>query len=196
MKSNTLLNDLWNTQEAIIPDEKIIIKKAENLKRKIRLHASWGILSLVLTIGVITWVWFSFNFTLWSTKTGISLVLLALLLGIANSLRTIFSSSGKRKISSAKEHLEQMLMVKDQQRFTQTALMSAYFFFLSLGLLLYMYEPAAKIPNNFGIIAYVLTISWIAFNWFYWRPKIIKKQRAKMDETIAKLRELSAELDC
>lgn len=195
MKSNTQLNELWNAQETIIPDEKIIIEKATQLKRKIKLHASLGILSLILTIGIISWVWLSVDFTMLSTKIGISCVVLAIILSVLNAMRTLLSPSHNQEVSSTKDHLEQMLIVQDQQRFTQTAVMSAYFFLLSLGLLLYMYEPASKMPDNFGIIAYVITIAWIAFNWFYWRPKIIKKQGAKMDETIAKLRELSAELD-
>ncbi|MBK6772550.1 MAG: hypothetical protein IPG78_10570 [Ignavibacteria bacterium] len=43
-------------------------------------------------------------------------------------------------------------------------------------------------------ISYFTTLMWIAFNWFYLRPRQIKKQRAKTDELIIKLEMLNRQI--
>ena len=189
MNKDLEFKELWNVSTPTIPNEEEIIKKVQALKRKIQLHAGMGIMSLLLTIGVIVWVLVSFNFEIWTTKTGIILVVTALTLGILNAMRTLMTPSNT-SLQSNKDYLEQLIIIKDQQHFTHTILMRVYFAFLTVGMLLYMYEFALKMPGIFGWIAYGLTISWMAFAWFYWGPKIIKKQRAAMDETIGKLREV------
>lgn len=193
MKDSIELKELWNASSTAQASEEAIINKAVVLKNNIRKRASLGILSLVLTMGIIIWVLVSFDFFMWSTKVGIALVISALVLGILNSLKTILTPSTGDDTKSNKDYLEQLLVVKDQQHFTQTILMSTYFALLSVGLILYMYEPASKMPIPFAVIAYGLTIAWIVFNWFYWRPRIIKKQSAQMEDTIAKLREMNDE---
>jgi hypothetical protein len=42
-----------------------------------------------------------------------------------------------------------------------------------------------------GIFAYGTTSIWILFNWFYLRPKQIKKQQSKLDEIIGKFEMLN-----
>jgi len=44
------------------------------------------------------------------------------------------------------------------------------------------------------ILTYGITASWIAFNWFYIRPKTIKKRCAKLDALISKIEALNAQL--
>jgi len=40
-------------------------------------------------------------------------------------------------------------------------------------------------PKPWGIVVYILFFAWVAFNWFHLRPRIIKKDRAKIDEMIS-----------
>ena len=46
-----------------------------------------------------------------------------------------------------------------------------------------------------GIFAYGTTSIWILFNWFYLRPKQIKKQQSKLDEIIGKFEMLNEQLN-
>jgi uncharacterized membrane protein YciS (DUF1049 family) len=46
-----------------------------------------------------------------------------------------------------------------------------------------------------GIFAYGITSIWILFNWFYLRPKQIKKQQSKLDEIIGKFKMLNEQLN-
>jgi hypothetical protein len=62
------------------------------------------------------------------------------------------------------------------------------------GICLYMYEYAARMTMTAGIITYAVTLAWIAFNWFYLRPKTIKKQQAKLDELISKFERINKQI--
>jgi dolichol kinase len=46
-----------------------------------------------------------------------------------------------------------------------------------------------------GIFAYLFSFNLVLFNWFYLRPKQIKKQQSKVDEIISKLEMLIEQLD-
>lgn len=195
MNKDLEFKNLWNTPMPVVPSEQEIIEKAKNLKHRIQLRAGLGIFSLLITMGVIFWVAMNYDFQIWSTMTGIFLVMSALILSILNSIRTLFTPKIDPSLSSNRGYLEQLIVMKDQQHFTQTILMSTYFALLSGGLMLYMYEPASNMPGFYGWIAYGVTFLWIGFNWFYLRPRIIKKQRAKMDETIENLRSVHASME-
>ena len=51
-----------------------------------------------------------------------------------------------------------------------------------------------KMTFLLAAITYFTTLMWIAFNWFYLRPRQIKKQRAKTDELIIKLEMLNRQI--
>jgi len=46
-----------------------------------------------------------------------------------------------------------------------------------------------------GLVTYGITFIWISFNWVYLRPKLIKKQRAKLDTIISKFELVKNQLD-
>jgi uncharacterized membrane protein YciS (DUF1049 family) len=52
-----------------------------------------------------------------------------------------------------------------------------------------MYEFAAR-DLTFGIVAYGITLAWIAFNWFYLRKKSILKHEKEINEQISSLEKL------
>ena len=57
-----------------------------------------------------------------------------------------------------------------------------------------MYEYALEMPTSTAIFAYAATLAWIGFNWFYIRPKTIKKQNVKLDELIDKFKNLEFQI--
>ena len=77
----------------------------------------------------------------------------------------------------------------------ETTMMNLYFILLSLGIALYMYEYTQRMSTFWGIFTYAITSIWILFNWFYLRPKQIKKQRAKLDAIIAKFEMVNNQLN-
>ena len=73
-------------------------------------------------------------------------------------------------------------------------MLSIYFVMLGLGIVLYMIEYTMMMTTFWAIFAYTLTLAWIAFNWFFIRPRTIKKQQAKLDELIGKFSDISEQL--
>jgi len=57
-----------------------------------------------------------------------------------------------------------------------------------------MYEYTSRMKPLWAIITYGITSIWILYNWFYLRPKQIKKQKAKLDEIISKFEMLNMQL--
>ena len=77
----------------------------------------------------------------------------------------------------------------------QTTILNLYYVLLSTGIGLYMYEYTQLMTAFWGIFAYGITSIWILFNWFYLRPKQIKKQQSKLDEIIGKFEMLNEPLN-
>jgi len=50
----------------------------------------------------------------------------------------------------------------------QSKILGLYYLLLTIAAMIYLFNYA--MPSYWGIILYVLTISWIAFAWFYLRP--------------------------
>lgn len=95
---------------------------------------------------------------------------------------------------SSNEYLQQLLKLQARQLFLQTTIMNGYFILLSAGLFLYMLEYAGRMHWPAALACYVITFAWIAFNWFYFRPKTIRKQQAKLKELIGKYELLNKQL--
>ena len=76
-----------------------------------------------------------------------------------------------------------------------TTMMNIYFALLSAGLALYMFEYTRRMSLVAGVVAYGVTAAWILVNWFYFRPKQIKKQQAELDKVIAKMESINGQLE-
>jgi hypothetical protein len=57
-----------------------------------------------------------------------------------------------------------------------------------------MFEYTSRMTLFWATVTYGVTLLWIAFNWFYVRPKQIKKQQANTDELISKFEILNRQL--
>jgi hypothetical protein len=54
-----------------------------------------------------------------------------------------------------------------------------------------MFEYVLRMTLLDGLLTYGITGLWIAFNWFYLKPKIIKKQQQKLNDSIAALENMN-----
>jgi hypothetical protein len=186
--------EYWKKQEIEIPDTKELIKKASQFKRKtlLRLIAA-NVLLLAISIAIV-FVWYYYQPEFLTTKIGIILCIIAMLVYIVfhNTLAPLLLK--KSLELNAKEQLQQLLTLKEKQHFQQTTLLNSYFIMLSLGLGLYMYEYVSRMTLPWAILSYGIVLFWIALNAFYFRPKIIKKQQAQLNELIAQLKDLKEQL--
>ncbi|WP_347219426.1 hypothetical protein, partial [Chryseobacterium sp.] len=151
-------------------------------------------LLLIATSLCIAFIWYRYQPQFISTKIGIVLVILAMVIFLLayNRMFMVFYTIDKTQSNS--EYLQNLYLVKNKQKFMQTTMLNLYFIMLFLGICLYMYEYASKMSSLSGILAYALTFLWIGFNWFYIRPKTIKKQQGKIDGLINKFEEINNQL--
>ena len=194
MNNNIDLKGLWNKQEADIPDTKELFEKINIFKKRSLRKIIFTNTLLILTSAFILFVWYSYQPEMISTKLGIVMIILAMVLFVFVSNQTIPLLSKVSFDLDVRESLKQLFKFKEKQIFLQTTMLNIYFILLSAGICLYMYEYASKMTFLLASISYFTTLMWIAFNWFYLRPKQIKKQRAKTDELISKLEKLNGQI--
>lgn len=194
MIDNIDFKGFWNNQKIETSDTKKLIKKAIQFKRKALINLIAANVIALATSIAIGFVWYYFQPEFLSTKIGIILCIMAMLIYIA-FYNTLVPLLLKKNLElSAKEQLQQLLTLKEKQRFQQTTLLNSYFIILSSGLILYMYEYILKMTLPLAILSYSIMLIWIALNVFYFRPKTIKKQQAKLNKLIAQLKELKEQL--
>ncbi len=194
MSNNIELKDLWQKKIAEPPGvneiyQLVTTSKKQLLKKTILINLIYGATS-VLIIGI----WVYYQPQLLTTKVGISLTIIAITTFVLAQNRLLpLLKKGKDSVNLS-EYLVQLKQIRQKEVFMQTTMMNVYFVLLSTGILLYMYEYVAK---NFRsiFVAYGTTIAWIAFNWFYLRPKSIKKQQEKTNSLIEKLEGLQKQLE-
>ncbi|BAO77258.1 hypothetical protein [Winogradskyella sp. PG-2] len=194
MTDNIDFKKYWNKKKIETPAPKEIIKKANEYKRKARFKLIAANLALLATCIFISFVWFYYQPEFLTTKLGIVLCIIAMLVYLAfhNTLAPLLLNQSLEL--DTKAQLKQLILLKEKQRFQQTTLLNGYFILLSLGLGLYMYEYIIRMTLPWAIFSYGIVLFWIAINAFYFRPKIIKKQQTKLNQLIAQLKDLNEQL--
>ncbi|MCS4303256.1 hypothetical protein [Chryseobacterium sp. BIGb0232] len=194
MDTNIDFKNIWKQQTSKKPNIEELLNtlkkfKNENLRKLILAN-----LLLIATSLCIAFIWYRYQPQLISTKIGIVLVILAMVIFLLayNRMFMIFYKIDNTQSNS--DYLQNLYRVKNKQKFMQTTMLNIYFMMLFLGICLYMYEYASKMSSVYAILTYAVTLLWIAFNWFYIRPKTIKKQQGKIDGLINKFEEINNQL--
>lgn len=194
MNNDIDFKKIWNKQEIEILELKDLYNKANRFKRNHLYKIIAANILLLITSISIALIWYYYQPELLTTKIGIILVILAMVIYLItyNSLLPLLLKNSIE--DNSKEFLQQLIILKEKQLFQQTTMLSIYFIILSLGIGLYLFEYVSRMTIVWGIIAYGLTVLWIAINWLYFRPKTIKKQQEKMNKFISRFRELNEQL--
>ncbi|WP_299438339.1 hypothetical protein [uncultured Aquimarina sp.] len=194
MVDNINFKKLWDKQQIEIPETKELIKKANKFKKNTFYKLVIANALLVITSIFIGFVWYYYQPRFMITKIGLIICIIAMIIYLAfhNTLTPLLLKNNLEL--DAKLQLKQLLMLKEKQRFQQTYLLNIYFILLSLGLSLYMYEYVAKMTLSWAIISYGIVLFWVGLNAFYFRPKILKKQQAKLNILITRFKELNEQL--
>lgn len=194
MDTNIDFKNIWKQQTAPKPNIEELLQKLKKFKNEnLRKLILTNLLLIVTSLG-IGFIWYWYQPQLVSTKIGIVLVILAMVifLLVYNRMFMIFYRIDNTKSNS--EYLQNLYLVKYKQKFMQTTMLNLYFIMLFSGICLYMYEYAAKMSSVSAILVYAATFIWIGFNWLYIRPKTIKKQQGKIDGLINKFEEINNQL--
>ena len=187
-------SELWKGQKVEQPSTTEIIVKINAYKRKSRNKILLTNILLVCTSVFILLIWYFYQPLFLSTKIGIVLILLAMAIFVYSLNKNSGDLQNTNAGISNQDYLNNLLTIKEKQQFMQTTMLNVYFALLSSGIALYMIEPVSKMSVWWGIFSYGLTALWILFNWFYLRPKQIKKQQSKINEMIAKVENFQSQL--
>ena len=194
MDNNIDFKDLW-TKQTISPLNTDDLFSKLNLFKKASLRKLiiTNVL-LIATCAFIIFIWYYYQPKLMATKIGIVLCILAMViyLFVYNQLFPSLKTLDNKQ--SNMEYLQNLISIKTRQQFLQSTMLSLYFIMLSSGLCLYLYEYTLRMPTVWAIFAYTITFAWIGFNWFYIRPKTIKKQQGKIDDLISKFENVKRQL--
>ena len=195
MNDNIDFKDLWKRQtvsQSNIDD--LLVKLKEFKRASLRKLVLMNVL-LIATSGFIIFIWYHYQPEFVSTKIGIILTILAMViyLFVYNKLAGFYKAIDETQSNS--EYLQKLISIKTKQQFLGSKVLSLYFILLGSGLCLYMYEYASKMTPFFGFFAYLVMLGWIGFAWFYLRPREIKKQQEKINSLIAKFEAVNKQLD-
>lgn len=190
MKNNINLKELWNHQPIPEADQAGLVKKIEKhkaagLKKIFLLNAL-----LLATIIFVVLIWIYFKPQLWTTKIGIIITIMPMVIALIFHNRMIPLYKKTDESQSNADYLYDLLEIKSKENTIQTTIMNVYFMLLSVGIGLYMYEYVASMPLGFGLFSYVIVVVWFGFNWFVLRPKIIKKNQEKTDSLLRQLEKI------
>jgi hypothetical protein len=195
MSSNINFNELWVKQKTGEPNKEDLLSKINKFKKSnIRRLITTNFI-LITTSLFIIFIWAYYQPQMITTKIGIILTILSMVIFVIAYNQSFALFRKTTNTLSNSDYLKNLLAIKAKQQFMQTTMLSLYFVLLSTGIGLYMYEYAQLMSLFWGIFAYLVTSIWVLFNWFYLRPKQIKKQQSKVDEIISKLEMLIEQLD-
>lgn len=193
MSLNIDFKDLWAKRRPAIPDVRELYQLADKEKRQSLKKLILTNILFVLTATFIIAIWLYYKPQLITTQIGISVTILAMFVYIIayNQLLPFL-----RKVNDhidVSEYLEQLKNLQQKELFIQTTALNLYSFSLWVGIYLYIYEYTPK-TLQIMLISYGLTTLWFAINWFYFRPKTIKKQQLKTKELIERFERIEEQL--
>lgn len=192
--NNIDFKDLWKKQTVSQPNIEDLMARLKQFK-KASLRSLWKTnILLFATSAFILFVWYYYQPQFISTKIGIVLAIVAMVMYVSvyNGLLNIYKDIDATQTNQ--EYLQKLILIKRKQQFMQSTILSWYFVLLLTGICLYMYEYAIRMTVFYALVTYGVTLLWIGLNWFYIRPKQIKKQQEKINELIAKFEDVNEQL--
>lgn len=193
--NNIDFKDLWKKQAVNKPNIEDLLARLKQFK-KASLRSLWRTnILLAATSAFIIFIWYRYQPEFISTKIGIILAILAMVMyvGVYNRVLSTFKNIDSTQTNQ--EYLQQLILIRKKQQYMQSKVLSWYFVLLMAGICLYMYEYASRMTVFYALITYGITLLWIAFNWFYIRPKQIAKQQDKINGLIEKFEAINHQLE-
>ncbi len=184
---NIDFKQLWANQSVQPPDLSELKHRLQAYKKESWRQTIIATVTLGATAAFILFVWYYFEPQFLTTKLGITTIIAAITRYIVamRGLSTLFYQIDESM--SNQQYLDHFLAIKTKQQRMHTRDINLYFVLLSVGLALYMYEYTSRMSILWATVAYAVVGVWIAFNWFYFRPRVIRKQQVKVNELIERL---------
>lgn len=187
--------ELWSGQKAEQPEAADLLVKVNKYKKSGRLKIILTSITLIITSLTMILIWYYYKPEFLTTKIGILLMISAMGIFVYSLSQSFGALKENKAAISNQEYLKNLLTIKEKQQYIQTTMLNLYFILLSIGIALYMIEPVSQMSLLWAVFAYGMTALWVLFNWFYIRPRQMKKQQSKINEVIAKFENIQSQLD-
>ncbi len=184
MGTDMNLNALWRNQKVPDPNINELKSKLDGFRSK-RIKRAIIVMSLLLAVVIgSASVWLFFQPEMWATRVGLICILTALVIFLIaqNKLITYYKSIPESM--NPTQFVAYLLKIKSKELHLQTTILNGYFILISIGFLLYLYEYTSKMASLQGLIYYICILLWIALNWFFIRPRQIKKHQLEINELL------------
>jgi len=191
MATDIDFKNIWKQQASNKPNMEELLGRLKKFRNENLRRLIFTNIALIATCLGIAFIWFRYQPQMMTTKIGIVLVILAMVIFLLAYNRMFMFFYKTDTTQSNSEYLQSLYAVKNKQKFMQTTMLNLYFIMLFLGISLYMYEYTSLMKFSSAILAYGAVLTWIGFNWFYIRPKTVKKQQEKLNGLISKFEELN-----
>lgn len=193
--NNIDFTTIWKQQKVNDPNLEELLKKIKQYKKSSFQKLILFNIILLATSGFIIFIWYYYQPQCITTKIGIVLTILAMVIFVFSNNKSFSIFNKIENSKNNNEYLQCLMTLKSKQKYMQTTMLGFYFITLSLGICLYMYEYTSRMTAVWAFFAYFITLAWIGFNWFYLRPKTIKKQQTKLNELISKFENVNKQLN-
>lgn len=187
------LKAIWHSaQTDSLPTSDAMISMIKEFRSQ-KVRKKWMvIITSCFLFGLMITVLCTVSFTVMTTYIGGGMIALSCILLAIINFRSLkrFNQLGE---CSNLEFLSFVEQTRQNQIYyyknTQVVLM----LFSSVGLLLYLYE--ASVRNAVAsIVIYALCVVYLLIMWLYIRPRYFRKNAEKLNETIARLKNISKQL--
>lgn len=194
METNIDFKKIWHKQKVDTPNVEILYDKVNIVKRESFYKLILINVAVVLIAIFIGFIWYYYQPEFITTKIGIILTFLAMVIFVIPFNKQVSLLTKTQTEPNNKEYLKELTRLKEMQVFQQTKILSLYFILLSLGIGLYLFEHVSKMTITLGIVVYSLTLIWFIINWFYLRPRAIKKQNKKINKLLIEFQRLTNQI--
>ncbi|MDJ1503188.1 hypothetical protein [Xanthocytophaga agilis] len=191
------LKKLWQQMPASdLPSAQEMNQKVHTYQRKMKQKYIISIAYLAATFIFIGIIGYFIEPVYATTRIGVVIIMGGIVMVIISQSKLIsLLSNEKSEVTDSRQYLQQMIVYQKNLQRIQTTTMSFYFLLLSIGLGLYMFEFIMRMGMIPRIITASVTAIWIAFNWFYIRPKQIAKHQSKTNEMITQLEKVCGQFE-
>jgi hypothetical protein len=184
------IKKIWlTTNTSILPNTNEMLLLIKSYRKKMLAKKITVVTIAVLLAVLMCVIMFLYHSALLATRIGEVCMLVACIILIASNINSL-QRAYKLKNFTNKEFIEYLEQGNAGRIRYYKKTQVVGFSFVSIGLLLYLFEGVYK-NTVVCIVSYSILVIWLWVNWFIIRPKAYKRQTKKMNDTLKKIETIS-----
>jgi len=190
------LKNSWKKQEAQnLPSVEGMLTEVRKERSKLAARLLVASFSIALAVLVLFLIWYYIPFKYTTTKVSILVMgsIMTCAVGYMLYLRNRIPG-GAEATRTSKEYVDIWISYKENMKSSSKSFMVFYFAIITVGMIVYLYEIFEG-DIVFMILACGGVLAWMAFVWFYWKPKLERQTDQKIQSIIDNYKSIAAQLE-